>query len=308
VTYTELILPLPGETYESFVEGIDTLLDSAQHSGIVMYNCSIMPNAEMGADEYQKEYGLDLVKIPIFQAHSNKKDEEEVVENEIIAVGTNSMSRDSYKETYKFAWAIQSMHLLGLLQIVSIIFRHHFGIKYGDFYRNLISYGEKNPESIFGKELKIVDELIEGIFNGSGFDQFVPGFEEVSWPPEEASYLRISENLEQFYEEISCHIEEQYNFSQDEKLVKEILEYQQLRLVNFKSSNSTILDLSHNIHEFFEDARAGNIASINKEKCSIEILKSNKSLDKKAFSREIVWYGRKGGKFFHEVGKREPKA
>ena len=28
VTYTELILPLPGETYESFKEGINNLLDS----------------------------------------------------------------------------------------------------------------------------------------------------------------------------------------------------------------------------------------------------------------------------------------
>ena len=48
VTYTELILPLPGETYESWEEGIDKLLDSSQHSGLIVYNANVMPNAELG--------------------------------------------------------------------------------------------------------------------------------------------------------------------------------------------------------------------------------------------------------------------
>ena len=301
VTYTELILPLPGETYESFVGGIDNLLDSSQHSGIVMYNCSIMPNAEMGEEEYQKKYGLDLVTIPIFQAHSNRKDEEEVVETEIISVGTSSMDRAAYKKTYKFAWAIQSMHLLGLLQIIAITFRYHFGVTYGDFYKNLISYGEANPDSIFGKELKIVDELIEGIFIGNGFDQYVSEFEDVSWPSEEASYLRISENLEIFYKEISLHIKDQYDFSKNESLIEEMVAYQKMRLVNFESPKTKRLEMSYNIHEFFEDARAGNIADINKEDCIITIEKPRPISDKKMFSRDIVWYGRKGGKFFHDI-------
>ena len=73
VTYTELILPLPGETYDTFKSGIDELLDSAQHSGIVIYNCTVMPNAEMGDVEYQKKYGFDMIESPIFQAHSNPK-------------------------------------------------------------------------------------------------------------------------------------------------------------------------------------------------------------------------------------------
>ena len=74
-----------------------------------------------------------------------------------------------------------------------------------------------------------------------------------------------------------------------------------MRLVNFESPKTKRLEMSYNIHEFFEDARAGNIADINKEDCIIVIDKPRPISDKKMFSRDIVWYGRKGGKFFHDI-------
>ena len=74
-----------------------------------------------------------------------------------------------------------------------------------------------------------------------------------------------------------------------------------MRLVNFEPPKTQRLEMSYNIHEFFEDARAGNIADISKEVCTIIIDKPRPISDKKMFSRDIVWYGRKGGKFFHDI-------
>ena len=139
VTFTELILPLPGETYNSFKEGIDNLLDSSQHLGLVVYNCSIMPNAEMGDSNYQKEHKIKTVDIPIFQAHSSPSQKEEIDEYETIIVETVSMSSNQWKKTYKFAMLIQSFHLLGLLQAVTIILRYEYGIAYSDFFEILIN-------------------------------------------------------------------------------------------------------------------------------------------------------------------------
>lgn len=299
VTYTELILPLPGETYESFVEGIDSLLDSSQHSGIVIYNCSIMPNAEMGGDSYQQEHGLDMVEIPIFQAHSDMKDTDEVVEKETIIVGTNTMTREQYRKTYKFAWAIQCMHLLGLLQVVSIVLRYHYGIKYSDFYQGLISYGEQNRTTNIGLELQRIDKLLDGVFAGHGFDQYVSGFEEVSWPPEEASYLRISEQLDSFYEEVYNFITTKYSI--DDDILKDIIKYQKLRLVNFNNQEEKVFHLKYNVHYYYEECRAGMLSHFEKIPTSFKLSPYKFFKDRKSFSREIVWYGRKGGKFFHPI-------
>ena len=60
-TYTELILPLPGETYESWKQGINQLLDSSQHSGLIVYNVNVMPNAELGDKNYLKKHMMILI-------------------------------------------------------------------------------------------------------------------------------------------------------------------------------------------------------------------------------------------------------
>ena len=51
-TYSDLILPLPGETYSSFCNGVDDLIRAGQHNRIQFNNLSILPNAEMGDPEY----------------------------------------------------------------------------------------------------------------------------------------------------------------------------------------------------------------------------------------------------------------
>src|SRR5476651_1052406 len=71
-TYSDLILGLPGETYESFVKGVDLLMENGQHNRIQFNNCSILPNAEMGNPEYQKKYGMVTVESKIINIHGER--------------------------------------------------------------------------------------------------------------------------------------------------------------------------------------------------------------------------------------------
>jgi hypothetical protein len=59
-TYSELILGLPGETAESFCQGLCKLLRAGQHNSISVYYCELLPNAPMCEPEYMKKY-LDLL-------------------------------------------------------------------------------------------------------------------------------------------------------------------------------------------------------------------------------------------------------
>lgn len=53
-TYTELILGLPGETYNSWVTGIDKLLTVGQHNNIEVWLCQMLVNAELSNNESLK--------------------------------------------------------------------------------------------------------------------------------------------------------------------------------------------------------------------------------------------------------------
>ena len=115
-TYTELILPLPGETYESFKKGIDTLLDCCQHTGIVVYNSTVAPNAEFGDKNYQQKYKIETVKIPILQEHSDISTDD-IPENQSIVVSTYSMSRTKWKKTSNKYKLVMNLFFFAFLNI-----------------------------------------------------------------------------------------------------------------------------------------------------------------------------------------------
>ena len=62
-TYSDLILGLPGETYESFRNGVDKLIRLGQHNRIQFNNLTILPNAEMGNPDYLKKFEMVTVAV-----------------------------------------------------------------------------------------------------------------------------------------------------------------------------------------------------------------------------------------------------
>ena len=57
-TYSEIILGLPGETYHTFKEGLEQLLEYGQHMAITFFNCEVLNNARMNAPDYLQQFGI----------------------------------------------------------------------------------------------------------------------------------------------------------------------------------------------------------------------------------------------------------
>ena len=71
-TYSDLIIGLPRETYETFVNGVDMLIRNGQHNRIQFSILTILPNAEMGNKDYQEEYGMVTVEAEIINLHFSR--------------------------------------------------------------------------------------------------------------------------------------------------------------------------------------------------------------------------------------------
>ena len=71
-TYSDLILGLPGETYDAFAEGVNRIIESGQHNRIQFNNLSILPTAEMGAADYRAKYGMLTVPSKIINSHGER--------------------------------------------------------------------------------------------------------------------------------------------------------------------------------------------------------------------------------------------
>ncbi len=71
-TYSDMILGLPGETFDSFADGVSRLIENGQHNRIQFNNLSILPNAEMGNPAYQRRYGMVTVSSEIINIHGQR--------------------------------------------------------------------------------------------------------------------------------------------------------------------------------------------------------------------------------------------
>jgi putative methyltransferase len=201
-TYVELILGLPGETYDSWADGFSKLLDASPHQGINVYVCMKLENSELNAPEYIAEYGIKTVTMPMLLNHGSTGASDPHQETYEVLIETATMPHADWRQAFVFSWAIQTFHCMGLLQLAAIE-AQQCGTSYRSFYENVIAIGRARPWTMLGMELRWLDGVLERVVHGRPWDTVLPGAGDVMWPPEEATFLRIVPQLDRFYDELA---------------------------------------------------------------------------------------------------------
>lgn len=302
-TYTELILGLPGETYESFKEGIEQLLAAGVHDSLSIYNCTVLPNTELNDPVYRAKHEVSTLRIPIFLNHSTPG-MDPVQEYEEIVIGTKTLPLNDWKRQYVFAWIVQTCQSLNLTQVITICLNAVAGLRYIDFYEAFLLFAKENPHTQIGRELRFVEAKVDEVLAGGRWDIVLGDFAEIAWTTEEASYLRISENLDTFYQEINTFIRvliENKKLYFEKGFIEDLLRYQQAIVVKWQKNGSQIIQLGYSIHSFISGALTGDFVAPMAGCYSVEINDPFQfSGDKRRYAREIIWWGRKGGKFSYK--------
>jgi len=195
-TYTELILGLPGETYNTFADGIDRVLSAGQHHGLHVYLCLALPNSELSDPAYVAEHGIRTVRGPLLQQHATPDPTAE--EQADIVIGTKTMPEGDWFRAFLFAWAVQTFHSLGLTTQAAIA-AVQSGSSYRRFYEGLLQFFVERPGWVAGSELLRTTALVTEGMAGGPWGCTVPGYGPVIWPSEEASFLWMVGDLEKLY-------------------------------------------------------------------------------------------------------------
>jgi len=299
-TYTELIMGLPCETYQTFKYGIDTLIDAGQHSGLNNYVCLMLPNDEMSEPAYVEKYGIRSVRMPILLAHSTPGSNL-VQEYQDVVVATNSMPEEDWQRMFIFSWAVQCFHCLGLTRDIAILFRRQFGLNYSDFYERLIGYFAANSQTLVGQQFTVTSKIVAEAIHGGRLDLVLPRFGDICWPLEEASFLNFIIDKERFYLEIKAFVRMlavDLTLTTDDALINDLIAYQSSLTIDPFNSELSV-ELQHGLHDYFSGF--GNSGTEIKQVRNKLIIKADKDFagDLERYAREVVWYGRKGGRFHH---------
>ena len=137
-TYTDIILGLPGETYESYINGICKIIQNGQHNKIQFINLSILPNSEMGKIYYQKKYAMEIIKSKMVHIHGLSDNQSNTHEFQKIVVATKTMSRNDWVKSRVISWMISFLYFDKIFQI-PIIIAHKLGkLSYKNIFETFI--------------------------------------------------------------------------------------------------------------------------------------------------------------------------
>jgi putative methyltransferase len=303
-TYSEIIMALPGETYESFSDGIQQILEAGQHDGLNIYVCIVIPNSELANPTYIAEHGIKSVRMPVLLQHSNSS-EDPIVEYYDIVVETNCLPQKDFKRIYLYSWIVQVGHCLGLTQYLALYSRHRKNITYKTFYERLLEHAEQNPETLLGQELQAVSGVFDGAIEGGNWGVVLPRFGEIIWPTEEASFLNLVCDKSRFYEGVSQFLVALLSEDGEVKPASEaelnsLILYQEKMIIDPHTESVTILDLEFDFYEYFNSAYKGLTTELNETPNRLTI--SSDSVfegDLESYARNIIWYGRKANKSRH---------
>lgn len=225
-TYTELIMGLPGETLESFKNGLENIAHT-KIPLVFIYNCSVLPNAPMNAPEYKEKYKIKVIRSPIMLVHSYIRNRG-IPEYEEIVIATSTCSNDELKEIYLYSWSFLTFQSLGILSQISEYYNKTYGLSFMKFYETFLEFCRKE-NSVFSEEFQRVIAHRDNGYSGKGWDHYDQHLGEIIWPIEEASWLRITQNKDNLRGGMHLlleYFEKKYNYSTPALILQDLVEFQ----------------------------------------------------------------------------------
>lgn len=214
-TYTELIIGLPLETKQSFMEGICTLFNIGMHDDFRIFELVLLPNAPLFQDYMRKKYGLKTKMKPV--RRNDPGCEKEYVE---LVFGSNTMPFEDWEYCFVFSETVQTLHNGGYTRFIAQYLNSNNILSYYNFYNNFLLY-MLSSDSVSSKAFSRVKKLINDFYN----DPDMPQINRVLTQPDMAEFLAtynpqrkgwqlwtyiwlwVSKNREDFYSQLLNFLE-----------------------------------------------------------------------------------------------------
>ncbi|WP_341895236.1 radical SAM protein [Ferrovibrio terrae] len=304
-TFSDLIIGLPGETYDSFMDGIDLLINSGQHNRVQFNDLSILPNAEMANPEYIREHGLELVESEIINIHGSRVElDDDVPEIQQLVVATGSMPREDWRRVRAAAWMTAFLHFDKLFQIPLILIHETTGIRYRTMIETFMGVDARNYPLLADIRDFFLSEAAS-IQRGGAEYTYSEEWLGIYWPADEYKFidLTVRNQFGRFYQE-SCALMKQLAAQQGADLPADALENAvQLNHALLKQpfiTDDATLTLSADVLTFWTDARQGAAPRLIRKPLTVQVSRAKAHYASLSdWCREVVWWGNKKGAYLY---------
>jgi putative methyltransferase len=297
--YCEMILGLPGETFSSWINGIETLLTTGIKNQIFIFLCQVYPNTELADKQYRLKHGIITRFIEMNVIHADVNKPSMVKELEETIVGTSTLNTIDWKRAARFSYITMLLHSMKIGFYVMGYLKDHYSLPYIDFIKFISDREFKfNELSILNDVLDKADSLLNGILDGKGRGSYNRNYGEIYWEFEEMAFLLISTHLEEFYSQFEILVKEYLDFhviDYNSCEVREAVLYQQLLIPDCNGNIKNQANFLFNFPEYFEKRLSNWPVKLRERSQSLTVVQPDFKGDKKTFARMVILWGRKSG-------------
>ncbi len=302
-TFSDLILGLPGETYDSFVDGIAALIDGGQHNRVQFNNLTILPNAQMAAADYRDRFGLVTVETEITNIHGARHHlDDDVAETQEMVVGTASMPPDAWRRARAVAWMAALTHFDKLLQIPFILAHEQGGVPYRALLeRFMVADAATTPLIAEIRDFFLTEAA--RIQAGEPEYAYSADWLGIYWPADEYVFIRLTAEgrLDAFYAEArTLMMEAVRGHDLPDGLLDDALRINRALLKQPFVSDTLRVPLDYDVIAFWRGARVGAAPPLARGPVVMEIDRGAETwTDFQTWCREVVWWGNKKGAYLY---------
>ena len=159
-SYTELILPLPLETTDTWRQGLADVLDIGQHNSIEVWFHQVLENATSNLPEHKNEYGFKTIELPDYVAGDREPDHDQhISEITEIVKETNTMPHEEFLDNWMYAWMIINFHCGGWAQVITRVWDKQGKQTYRESYDQLFE-AIQNDTGVVGNKYKETRQIL----------------------------------------------------------------------------------------------------------------------------------------------------
>ena len=291
--YCELIVGLPEETLDTWINGIGKILELGSDHALTVHPLSIVPNTPFSDDAYKEKYGLKYTPTPA-PAGGNVYPKDSQGEIDYVCHTSNTFTTDEYVDMYFFAKGIViPHHYHGVSQVIATYLNREHGIPLIEYYRFLFEWS-KTSSGILNQEYRNhTNSLRSSLFEMSTWGRPIDDADNFHFQDNGATAAFLYSNIDAVYNEIQQIIFEKYKID-----IVEVLQYNK-HILDLYNKTKYTMPFTKNWNSWFFN---------NDELLDIDVIIETtpaKYKDIVDHGKHLFWYGRKSKRCFLKTQEKQ---
>src|SRR5690606_34403739 len=161
-TANELLLGLPGQTYDGFADGLVRAMTPWPRDSYFVYPVRLLENAAMASEAHRLRYGLQTRRTRMLPPSLGPQPE--VIEIEELVVGSNTLSVQEWRRALALSALTGALYNLQLGGVVLALFRFSLAVDVRRWLETLLDAVLGAPrDHVFAELARDIEQLTDAI-------------------------------------------------------------------------------------------------------------------------------------------------